>query len=332
MSFALPPLCILSHLPFAPQAALQRTGRAWTPHLSLAESTTFDKLEESLSRRAMAGAQDWKEMRQTLLRSSRAQLGQAPSSVTSYPNTGRHVHRIKVDRGFVLATAERGELSQRLRVVDLESGEVLWSLPSEYVAPRAHLEYDDGYIVFNRGGHSSEKSGGSSPTGAIRLRLLPHRAAFRALGTPQAAALRIDACLPIRVSDPHRRLRDHALLLRCAIWRLAASLRPPASGRRRTGLVCGTQALRSYSRALGSCVLDIPSSQHFYADNAYSLSRTEHRWIGDWTQTSVLQPEPAVRRQVSEEEGDGVLWDEFIAVHISAPISLPFSPAAPGLS
>ncbi|KAF7325535.1 F-box domain-containing protein [Mycena kentingensis (nom. inval.)] len=368
MSFALPPeltLCILSHLPLESLAALQRTGRAWRSffagnessiyrssvirHLSLPESTTFDELRGTVSRRAMAGARDWKELRQTQQRTERAWLGQAPSSVTSYPNTGRHVHRIKVDeqRGFVVVTAERAELWQRLRVVDLESGEVLWSLPSEYVTPWAHLEYDDGYIVFNRGGHSSEKE---------VWRLVPDGsdAATAPDAPPDEAQLRAAAALvptalrfaPWALLKPPPSESTHAFrfayptLIAASestlyFWDVPSGAlvqsipysdvgelnyvevsrqRPDAGG---LGLVCGTQALRGYSRALGTCVLDIPSSQHFYADNAYSLSRTEHRWIDDWTRTSVLQPEPTAHRRVSEEEGAGVLWDEFIAVHIS---------------
>ncbi|TFK24346.1 hypothetical protein FA15DRAFT_756614 [Coprinopsis marcescibilis] len=61
------------------------------------------------------------------------------------------VHRIKVDElnGFFITTSR--EDMGGLVVSDLESGETLWNLPSGHVVPYAHLEYENGYIIFNNG-------------------------------------------------------------------------------------------------------------------------------------------------------------------------------------
>ncbi|KAJ2928384.1 hypothetical protein H1R20_g8698, partial [Candolleomyces eurysporus] len=62
--------------------------------------------------------------------------------------TNEKVHRIKVDErnGFFLTTSRVGGLVVR----DVESRKVLWELPKSYVRPYAHLEYENGYIIFDR--------------------------------------------------------------------------------------------------------------------------------------------------------------------------------------
>ncbi|RXW18347.1 hypothetical protein EST38_g7514 [Candolleomyces aberdarensis] len=62
--------------------------------------------------------------------------------------TNESVHRIKVDErnGFFLTTSRVGGLVVR----DMESKKVLWELPKSYVRPYAHLEYENGYIIFDR--------------------------------------------------------------------------------------------------------------------------------------------------------------------------------------
>ncbi|RXW18351.1 hypothetical protein EST38_g7513 [Candolleomyces aberdarensis] len=62
--------------------------------------------------------------------------------------TNEKVHRIKVDErnGFFLTTTRVGGLVVR----DMESEKVLWELPKTYVRAYAHLEYESGYIIFDR--------------------------------------------------------------------------------------------------------------------------------------------------------------------------------------
>ncbi|KDR69967.1 hypothetical protein GALMADRAFT_255298 [Galerina marginata CBS 339.88] len=60
----------------------------------------------------------------------------------------RRVHRVKVDEkaGITMATTQLGGLVVR----DLETDAVLWELPVWYVRAYAHLEYGEGYMIFDR--------------------------------------------------------------------------------------------------------------------------------------------------------------------------------------
>ncbi|RXW18353.1 hypothetical protein EST38_g7509 [Candolleomyces aberdarensis] len=68
--------------------------------------------------------------------------------------TNEKVHRIKVDEknGFFLTTSRAGGLVVR----DVESKRVLWELPKSYVRIYSHLEYENGYIIFDRTNGSQE--------------------------------------------------------------------------------------------------------------------------------------------------------------------------------
>ncbi|KAG9043937.1 hypothetical protein FS837_008957 [Tulasnella sp. UAMH 9824] len=59
-----------------------------------------------------------------------------------------NVHRFKVDeveRTIIYSTTVGG-----LSVVSIDTEEVLWQLPKRYVSPYAHVEFDQGFIVFTR--------------------------------------------------------------------------------------------------------------------------------------------------------------------------------------
>ncbi|KAL2811440.1 hypothetical protein BJX63DRAFT_399273 [Aspergillus granulosus] len=67
--------------------------------------------------------------------------------------------RVDLKRRFIISTSHAGGLN----VTDLDSGEILWRLPStldsdaeEAVRPYAHLEYQDGMAVFDREGDAVE--------------------------------------------------------------------------------------------------------------------------------------------------------------------------------
>ncbi|KAF9482975.1 hypothetical protein BDN70DRAFT_892163 [Pholiota conissans] len=138
--------------------------------LSATDDEEERKRSEALySRRAMHGVGGWRDFcykRKTL---GRAWSARAPSTIlpsppsttqTPFPlnirqrNAYRRVHRIKVDEnaGLVMTTTAVGGLVVR----DLETDEVLWELPMWYVPSYAHLEYDRGYMVFNRGDGNTE--------------------------------------------------------------------------------------------------------------------------------------------------------------------------------
>ncbi|KIO16241.1 hypothetical protein M407DRAFT_34111 [Tulasnella calospora MUT 4182] len=64
------------------------------------------------------------------------------------PRVLTNVHRFKVDeveRTVICSTALGG-----LLVVSIDTEEVLWQLPQLYVSPYAHVEFDQGFIVFTR--------------------------------------------------------------------------------------------------------------------------------------------------------------------------------------
>ncbi|KAL4899430.1 hypothetical protein BDW74DRAFT_163430 [Aspergillus multicolor] len=67
--------------------------------------------------------------------------------------------RADLKRRFVVSTSHAGGLN----VTDIDSGEILWQLPSTFdtdseyaVRPYAHLEYQDGMVVFDREGDAVE--------------------------------------------------------------------------------------------------------------------------------------------------------------------------------
>nr|GAT56698.1 predicted protein [Mycena chlorophos] len=179
MSFPLPPeltLDILSHLTVPSIQALCSVSRGWHALIRTHEAaiyralalrefsvpsriTTFDELTDSkiLSSRSLAASTDWKSFCATRHRTELAWLGKAASSITSHSEAGRHVHRFKVDekRGFIVATGT--SLHPGLRVTEMESGSLLWSLSGIHVTRYAHCEYDEGYVIFNRQYPSNDK-------------------------------------------------------------------------------------------------------------------------------------------------------------------------------
>ncbi|KAH6901121.1 hypothetical protein BKA70DRAFT_1437009 [Coprinopsis sp. MPI-PUGE-AT-0042] len=67
-----------------------------------------------------------------------------PGQDLFFLDTPNQVHRIKVDElnGFFITTSRTGGLI----VSDIDTGKTLWNLPNKY----AHLEYENGYLVFDR--------------------------------------------------------------------------------------------------------------------------------------------------------------------------------------
>ncbi|KAH6911204.1 hypothetical protein BKA70DRAFT_1560335 [Coprinopsis sp. MPI-PUGE-AT-0042] len=185
---ALPPellLQILSYLPIPSISALQITSKGFhnlitenvetvyreaalvhrlTPSqidMKLAIENLEGYLARWYSKPSLEDGISWKSFCQRRTNTLRSWAGSGPSTVVRYhpqrlalpPNqffldTPNQVHRIKVDElnGFFITTSRTGGLI----VSDIDTGKTLWNLPNIYVRRYAHLEYENGYLVFDR--------------------------------------------------------------------------------------------------------------------------------------------------------------------------------------
>ncbi|TEB26672.1 hypothetical protein FA13DRAFT_1816688 [Coprinellus micaceus] len=77
-----------------------------------------------------------------------------PKTIGKVVPSMKNVHRIKIDErnGFMLTTHRDGGLV----VADIQTKEILWCLPKNYVHEYAHLEYEQGYFIFDRTDGSKE--------------------------------------------------------------------------------------------------------------------------------------------------------------------------------
>ncbi|KAJ5110397.1 hypothetical protein N7532_000932 [Penicillium argentinense] len=146
----------------------------------LADARTFSRLFEETA--------SWKDLckRQTLL--SRNWTDRQPMSQESVLQIGNDpVWRFRPDfkRRFFVSSSHAGGLN----VTDMDTGRVLWRLPStldsngDAVRPYAHLEYQDGMVVFDREGDAVEvwqADQGDAPRGEFRrIAVLNHRCQTR---------------------------------------------------------------------------------------------------------------------------------------------------------
>ncbi|CAG7920528.1 unnamed protein product [Penicillium olsonii] len=178
----LPPEIILQILHFTPVSALASltaASKAWHEFIDFthqeviytAESKTaqppggsrdFSFLSGSHSfANYFKGTESWKDLckRQTLL--ARNWADPRPISQESVLQIGNDpVWRFRADfkRRFFVSSSHAGGLN----VSDMDTGEILWQLPSmldsdkDAVRPYAHLEYQDGMVVFDSVGDSIE--------------------------------------------------------------------------------------------------------------------------------------------------------------------------------
>lgn len=178
----LPPEVVLQILQFAPisaLASLTATSKAWHEFIDVthqeaiytAESKTaqppggtrdFSFLENTHSfSKFFEGIESWKDLckRQTLL--ARNWARSRPTCRESVLQVGNvPVWRFRADfkRRFFVSSSHGGGLV----VNDMDTGKILWNLPSvedtdgDGVRPHAHLEYEDGMVVFDSHGDSIE--------------------------------------------------------------------------------------------------------------------------------------------------------------------------------
>ncbi|KAJ3920345.1 hypothetical protein F5877DRAFT_77246 [Lentinula edodes] len=116
--------------------------------------TVFNQLPSLYSSKSLVGVTNWKSFCQRRVHISKSWTGKASSHYVSYAGSGSKVHRIKVDEqaGFIITSFRDGGLL----VNDLADDQVLWSLPKTYVKQFAHLEYGEGFLIFDRLGGSKE--------------------------------------------------------------------------------------------------------------------------------------------------------------------------------
>ncbi|KAJ6520362.1 hypothetical protein C8R45DRAFT_1205346 [Mycena sanguinolenta] len=323
-------------------------------HGFISSSTVYSDLGTTLSRRCLAGVGDWKSFCYTQLYIQNSWRGAAPSFVTSHRCAGNKVHRIKADeqRGFLIATTSRGGLL----VVDLHDDRLLWSLPEDYVHAYAHCEYGAGYLIFDRQGVSGEKEvwrlaneledpptfaspdekQQDSSSWAETFHGEPSRGHFRpwAVLRPPARTRAFRFVYPSLVA---------ATLISLLVWDITTcelvqiirdtqiSVEGPGSNEHLGetnyveisaqpdgyAFICGSNALRAFSRTSGRCVLDVSSSQVSYGENTYSfITDDSHEQLGH--PSCVLKPQPTTHRFALRPTDNKRLIDEFIAVHVSA--------------
>ncbi|PPQ66349.1 hypothetical protein CVT24_007186 [Panaeolus cyanescens] len=175
LSTTLPPeliLQILSYFDLHTLAILATLNKSWQNFVRENENTIYhsaaflegylpvfgwtldDPRTKSLySERTWLGITNWREFCQRRRQIDNSWIGKGPSSVVQYQKHRdsehyRRVHRIKVDEkaGYLINTSQIGGLA----VTDLETDEILWSLPVWSVRAYAHLEYEQGYAIFDR--------------------------------------------------------------------------------------------------------------------------------------------------------------------------------------
>ncbi|KAF9078790.1 hypothetical protein BDP27DRAFT_1441172 [Rhodocollybia butyracea] len=114
----------------------------------------FSQLPSLFSPKSLDGVTSWKSFCQRRSHISKSWTGKASSRYVTYNGSGSAVHRIKVDEkaGFIITSFRHGGLI----VTDLTVDKVLWSLPQSYVKSYAHLEYGEGFLIFDRLGGSKE--------------------------------------------------------------------------------------------------------------------------------------------------------------------------------
>ncbi|KZO90650.1 hypothetical protein CALVIDRAFT_542513 [Calocera viscosa TUFC12733] len=99
----------------------------------------------------------WKGLARRHILLERSWTGKEKAVIRSLPLASHMVHRFKVDEveQTLLISNNSGSLIGGLKVADIASDEILWSLPPRYVDAYAHVEYDSpsGYLAFNRSSH-----------------------------------------------------------------------------------------------------------------------------------------------------------------------------------
>ncbi|KAK7030833.1 hypothetical protein VNI00_013941 [Paramarasmius palmivorus] len=170
-------LLVLSTLPIPCIHSLRLVSQAWNEFILTNEAAIYhsaavvhgyisstsegiDTLPQKYSPKVLSEmGENWKTFCQRRAQLEKAWNGLAPSRLVKYTATGRSVHRIKVDEinGFIITSyTDRASRATGLIVSDMSKDDVLWSLPTTYVKEYAHIEYQNGYLIFDRIGGKKE--------------------------------------------------------------------------------------------------------------------------------------------------------------------------------
>ncbi|CAA7268568.1 unnamed protein product [Cyclocybe aegerita] len=173
-------LQILAYLPVSSLSSLSSISHSWNDFFAKNETAIYREsallhgfadqrttepdhasLSKRYSNRVLNPGFTWKKLCETRVKVRNAWSGCAASTVislpTQMPNAGAFptkVHRIKVDeqRGFLMITSQEGGLF----VMDVDTGTFLFALSQGYVHEYAHIEYSEGYMIFDRLDNSRE--------------------------------------------------------------------------------------------------------------------------------------------------------------------------------
>ncbi|KAN0140889.1 hypothetical protein V8E53_001333 [Lactarius tabidus] len=158
-------LKVLSHLPITSLLSLPALSRQWFHFFATHQSAIFysaavqheyiqpgTSLEDALSvntGRPWEGSESWKDFCCRSLQFSKNWEGKG-RTVARVISDSTNTHCLKVDEkaGICVMTHQWGGLT----VTHLFSSTILWSLPKSYVRPCSHIEYDNGFLVFDKDG------------------------------------------------------------------------------------------------------------------------------------------------------------------------------------
>ncbi|TCD60617.1 hypothetical protein EIP91_009763 [Steccherinum ochraceum] len=117
-------------------------------------NVTFDQAKSSYTLRGLRYVDTWRKFSRYLFNMHSAWIGSGDVNARTYSANGSRVHRIKVDEahGLVITSQTTGGTT----VSDLATDRVLWELSLDYVRSWAHVEYGNGFLIFDRFGEFKE--------------------------------------------------------------------------------------------------------------------------------------------------------------------------------
>ncbi|KAL1746317.1 hypothetical protein HDZ31DRAFT_62340 [Schizophyllum fasciatum] len=312
------------------------------------QSTLVEDLQRWYSPRSLVAVTDWKQFWRRRVGITRSWQGRMPARPAIYTATGTHVHRIKVDElaGYIITTSADGGL----RVTDMEEDRVLWALPKNYVRGYAHVEYADGFIIFDRrDGHKEvwrraedaqnctdkvveasapdERQRAASQEAAEQYSSPSSRGHFVAwaLISPGAITTAFRAVYPVLLTASTHEAHVFDVRTGARVHRITNPQAPtdPFSMldlgnlnyveiSNRHVFTCDSNALRVYAREDGKCVFEIVSNQARFGRWLFQVSRTPPaEQVED---ALVVHPLHQTYREIPDSS---LQYEEFYAAHVS---------------
>ncbi|KAI5832332.1 hypothetical protein K523DRAFT_298387 [Schizophyllum commune Tattone D] len=340
---------------------IQLVCKAWAEFIQVNESTVYHNVAASqnlipspstlledlprwYSLRSLEGVANWKAFCRRRVDIRRSWRGRAPAKSSVYTATGTRVHRIKVDElyGYVITTSADGGL----QVTDIVEDEVLWALPKTHVRAWAHVEYADGFIIFDRrDGHKEiwrrasdaqnstnrvvedsapdERQLAASKNAAEQYRSTSNRGHFVAwaLISPGGITTAFRAVYPVLLTASDHQAFVFDVRTGARLHRITNPRAPtdPDLGHLnyveisdRHVFTCDSNVLRVYARADGRCVFEIFSNKEHYGRWLFTISRIPPQEQVEGA--LVVHPMHAFERRAP---GTSLLLEEFYAAHVS---------------